>query len=186
MNHNLNVMRSRENAAILAILINGNDQSDDQNDLREIWACQSGQTLISIKLKNFTKPIKAGSLIYARGFLSEVMNRTKLVVDLNQENDRWVVIDGTQLERRKDWNAINGLFMQALSDMKNDLTNRDFGDLNLMQFKKQARCFKIVHYELTKENKMCLADEKPKYIKGEAYEKMFEIFKVSLSRKYSF
>ena len=179
MSQILNVTRSRENAAVLVISMNRHDQSSDQDDFREIYACQSGHTLISIKLKNFTKPIETGSLIFARGSLSAALNRTKLVVDLNQENHRWVVLDGKQLERRKDWSAINGLTIHALSDMKVGLTQVDMGDLDFMQFKKHARCFKIVQYELTKENKMNLAHDKPNYIKGEAYEKMFEIYKVS-------
>ena len=179
MSQILNVTRSRENAALLVISMNRNDQSSDQDDFREIYACQSGHTLISIKLKNFTKPIETGSLIFARGSLSEAMNRTKLVVDLNQENHRWVVLDGKQLERRKDWSAINGLTIHALSDMKDGITQMDMGQLDFMQFKKHVRCFKIVHYELTKENKMNLAHDKPNYIKGDAYEKMFEIYKVS-------
>ena len=179
MSQILNVTRSRENAALLVISMNRNDQSSDQDDFREIYACQSGHTLISIKLKNFSKPIETGSLIFARGSLSEAMNRTKLVVDLNQENHRWVVLDGKQLERRKDWSAINGLTIHALSDMKDGITQVDMGQLDFMQFKKHVRCFKIVHYELTKENKMNLAHDKPNYIKGDAYEKMFEIYKVS-------
>ena len=179
MSQILNVTRSRENAALLVISMNRNDQSSDQDDFREIYACQSGHTLISIKLKNFTKPIETGTLIFARGSLSEAMNRTKLVVDLNQENHRWVVLDGKQLERRKDWSAINGLTIHALSDMKDGITQVDMGQLDFMQFKKHVRCFKIVHYELTKENKMNLAHDKPNYIKGDAYEKMFEIYKVS-------
>ena len=180
MSQILNVTRSRENAALLVISMNRNDQSSDQDDFREIYACQSGHTLISIKLKNFSKPIETGSLIFARGSLSEAMNRTKLVVDLNQESHRWVVMDGKRFERKTEWIAMDDLTIHELSDMKNSLTQVDVGNLDLMQFKKHARCFQIVQYELTKENRINLAHEKPNYIKGEAYEKLFEIFKVSL------
>ena len=183
MSH-FNVIGSKENAAISAIALNSNNQ--DNEELKEIEVCQGAETLISIKLKNFMKPVLSGSLIFARGTISEGMDRTKLVVDMHRENNRWVVLDPKQLERQTDWNGVNGLTVEALSDMKTNLTQSDVDGLNYRMFKKHARCYKIIQYELTKENKKDLESFTPNYIHGDGYEKMFQIFKVFFHFKICF
>ena len=50
--------------------------------------------------------------------------------------------------------------------------------MNYAEFKKQGRFYKIILTELERESKASLQRNVPKYIKGTAYEKMFEIFKV--------
>lgn len=184
MSYNQNLVRSEEGAALLGISMNENDQ--DSGEIKEIDVCQSGEALINVKLVNFSKPVKAGSLIFARGTLSEAMNRTKLVVDMNQINDRWVTLDSIQMEQKTNWSELAGLAIQDLSDAKTEITQEDVRGLSFMIFKKHVRCYKIVQYELTKENKKDLASEKPNYIKGVAYEKMFEIFKVWLIKPFLF
>lgn len=182
MTNFLNVMRSEASAAILAISLNSNDQ--DSGEMKEIEVCQGGETLISIKLKNFMNPVKSGSLIFARGSISQGMNRTKLVVDLERENDRWVVLDSNQLERKADWSDFHGLTVKSLSDAKMDLTQSDVNGLSFRDCKKHTRCYKIVQFELTKENQHDLGSYTPNYIKGEGYIKMFQIFKVLSVLKY--
>ena len=175
MSHISNMTRSKESTTLLIIAL---DNVDEDLNVKEIYACQDGSTLISVKLTNFHRAVQAGSLIFARGSIFTAMNRTKLTVDLDREDDRWVVMNPMQIE--------SGTFIEGsisnLSDNKPNLTEDDFLGLNMIKFRKEARAYKIINYELTKEDKKLLCDETPNYIKGDGYNKMFEIFKVGFGR----
>ena len=172
MSHISNMTGSEKNTALLIIALN---DADKDLDMKNFFACQDGNTLISVKLTNFDREVQAGSLIFARGSIFTAMNRTKLSVDLNRENDRWVVMNPMQLETQ----AYIGESISNLSDSKPNLTANDFHELNFIKFRKEARAYKIINYELTKEDKKMLCDETPNYIKGDGYNQMFQIFKVS-------
>ena len=169
------MMRSKESTALLIIALNNVDQG---LNVKEIYACQDGNTLITVKLTNCHREVQAGSLIFARGSIFTAMNRTKLTIDLDREDGRWVVMNPMQIE--------SGAYIEEsisnLSDNKPNLTEDDFLGLNMIKFRKEARAYKIINYELTKEDKKLLCDETPNYIKGDGYNKMFEIFKVGFGR----
>ena len=169
------MMRSKESTALLIIALNNVDQG---LNVKEIYACQDGNTLITVKLTNFHREVQAGSFIFARGSIFTAMNRTKLTIDLDREDDRWVVMNPIQIESR----TYIGESISNLSDNKPNLTEDDFLGLNMIKFRKEARAYKIINYELTKEDKKLLCDETPSYIKGDGYNQMFEIFKVSFGR----
>ena len=171
MTHILNMRGSKDDAAVLMISM---IDVDEEQEIKEIYACQDSHSLINVKLKNFAKPVKAGSLIYARGSIFEAMGRTKMSIDLETESNRWIIIDANRAES----SGLIGSTLADLSDGKSDITEDDLRGLCVKQFMKHVRCYKIIRYELTKENKKDLATEMPNYIRGEAYDKLFQIFKV--------
>ena len=175
MTHSLNMRGSKEDAAALMISM-ANINEDEE--IKEIYACQDKHSLISINLKNFAKPVKAGSLIYARGSMVEAMGRTKMSIDVETGSNRWVILEANRAESNQDLGGFINSTIADLSDDKGHITEDDLRGLCMKRFMKDVRHYKIISYELTKEDKKSLANETPNYIKGEAYDKLFQIFKV--------
>ena len=172
----MNIFEIKNDTAILAVTMNCAEADDD---LKIIYACQDGNSLFDLIVSNLDKPIKAGQLIYARGTYREMMGRCKLNIDLAKAGHRWVTFNPSEIQRNSGFTYEEKMIVSELSDDKTVLEPNDLTGMDYIWFRKNGRGYKLILTVLERETRDMLLNDTPHYIKGTAFARLYDIFKVN-------
>ena len=152
---------------------------DDQKT-SEIFACQSGSTLMKIDLKNANfDSIPFRTLIFLQGtFIQEPCKDESYIIeiDLSKAEDRFVSLKSDTIKLYQGLSVFDILEgLPDLSDTKPFPQRAEFEHLYLFLLQRQAHNVKLI-----REAVECgdFGNTIPKYIKGQAYEKIFMDYKL--------
>ena len=147
----------------------------------EIFACQSGSTLMKIDLKNANfQAIPNQTLIFLNGeFDKELCSNESeifhITVDLSHDEHRFVSLKPDSIKIYPGLSVFDVIeSIPELSDKKNFPGRTEFDHLCLTLLQKHARGVKLIHDALECGD---FGDVVPEYIKGPAYEKIFINYK---------
>lgn len=157
---------------------------DDQKT-SEIFACQSGSTLMKIDLKNANfDSIPFRTLIFLQGtFIQEPCKDESYIieVDLSKADHRFVSLKSDTIKLYKGLSVFDILEgLPNLSDTKPFPQRTEFEHLYLFLLQRQAHNVKLI-----REAVECgdFGNTTPKYIQGQAYEKIFTDYKIRTGYK---
>ena len=157
----------------------------DEQKTNEIFACLSGTTLMKIELKNSKfDSVPFGSLIFFEGKFNKEVCEDELFfieVDLSQEDHRFVTLKPDTIKMYEGLSVLDILeSLPDLSDTKPFPKRIEFENLHLFLLKKHAHSVKLI-----REAVECgdFGNAKPKYIQGQAYEKIFTDYKTRTGYK---
>ena len=174
---NMNQILSGDKIKALAVTI-----LDDQRP-EEFLACQSGSTLITIRLKNAPfQTIPFRTLFFIQGKLVQgecFAESLTIEVDLTQDENRFVSLNPNTIRLYQGLTSVFDILdsLPDLSDKKPFPNRMEFEHLYLFMLEKHAHHLKVVRDELYCGN---FDGKTPKYIKGLAYEKLFEDWKLKM------
>ena len=176
---NMNKILSGDTIKGLAVSI-----LDDQKT-HEIFACQSGSTLMKIDLKNANfDSIPFRTLIFFKGVFKQEPCKDEsfiIEVDLSKEDHRFVSLKPDTIKLYKGLSVFDILEgLPGLSDSKPFPQRTEFEGLYLFLLLRQAHNAKLI-----REAVECgdFGNTIPKYIQGIAYEKIFADYKVRTGYK---
>ena len=147
----------------------------------EIFACQSGSTLMKIDLKNANfQAIPSQTLIFLNGELDKDLcsNESEIFhvkIDLSHEDHRFVSLKPDSIRIYPGLSVFDVLeSLPEISDKKQFPDRTEFDNLSLTLLQKHARGVKLIHDALECGD---FGNVVPAYIKGPAYEKIFNLYK---------
>ena len=161
---------------------------DDQKSV-EFFACQNGETLITIQIKNSSfDTIPFRTLFFVEGNLKGDFDAEKFTIEVDLLNDqhRFVSFNPNTIRLYQGLKSVFDVLesIPSLSDGKPIPDRREFEHLYLFLLDRQAQKVKIIRDEV--ECGDC-GETVPKYIRGVAYEKIFHDWKEKMqNQKASF
>ena len=175
MRNNMNRITSADTIKVLAVTIL------DEQKCEDFFAAQDGSSLIRIRLNNSIFPkIPYQAVFYAQGLINYSLSTDDVLsidIDLQNEGHRFISFKHNSLNFDKTFTLKDHLqslqTIPELSDCKDMPHEHEFGSMDFSELKKHAHYVKIIRDELECGD----FDVKPPYIKGAAYEKMYDNYK---------
>ena len=153
----------------------------DNQKTQEIFACQSGLTLMKIKLKNSTfDTIPNQTLVYFRGQMTHELSQDEsttfdIEIDLTKEGHRFISLKPESVKLYKGFSVYDALEkIPELSDTKLFPDKNEFEGLCPLLLKKHAHWAALIHEALECGD---FGSSIPECIKGSAYLKIFNEFR---------
>lgn len=170
----MNTITTGDEIKVLAVTL-----LDDQNT-HEFFACQDGSSLYKIRLKNANfNQIPYRTMFFAQGKINnppETEDYLTVDIDLELKDHRFVSFEPNTVVKSHIGLSVHDHLesLPVLSDSKPVPDRIEFGTLDILLLKKHSHYLRLIRDELACGD---FGNITPKYIKGSAYQKLFDDYK---------